>query len=82
MAITGGAFRIVSRSLSDDSNTFGPARAWKMTTDWSVVPKIPPTYYRLRERVCVALQPEPGDFLLALADVPTPPDGVGVLMIG
>jgi len=70
------------RPIDEQSLTFGPARAWKVTTDRSVVPGTPPTYYQLTELGCAALQPRPGDFLFALQDVPTPPDGVGLLTIG
>ena len=81
LTMVGGALRVVFRPIDEQSLTFGPARAWKVTTDRSVVPGTPPTYYQLTELGCAALQPRPGDFLFVLQDVPTPPDGVGLLTI-
>jgi len=85
LALLGGPVRIVLRSTDEDAFTYGPARAWKVTTTVSFVPASPPTFYVLLEDgSCVAApgQPSPGDFLVALASVPTPPDGVGSLTIG
>lgn len=82
LTMAGSALRVVVRSINEQSLTFGPARAWKITTDWSVVPGNPPTYYQLTELGCAAAQPRPGDALFALRDVPAPPDGVGLLTIG
>ena len=85
LAMLGGPFRLVVRSVDEVALTFGPARAWKVTTNLSFVPANPPTFYGLMEDgTCVAFpgQPIPGDFLVALANAPTPPDGVGMLTIG
>ena len=84
LALLGGAFRVVLRSLTDEFG-FGPARAWKGTATVSYVPANPPVYFELKnDGGCAAAssQPSSGDFLIALTDVPTPRDGVGPLTIG
>ena len=82
LAMAGSPFRFVVRPVNEQLFTFGPARAWKVTTDRSVVPRIPPTYYQLSALGCgVPVQPNPGEILFALREVPAPPDGVGVLKI-
>lgn len=84
----GGTTRLVYRATGGSSPLdLGPARAWKLTSTTSVVPRPAPPLYVLDSRgVCRAVDPgdlpAPGDLLVSLESIPAPPDGVGPLRLG